>query len=266
MLLRAHTLWLLLLAALPLSAQAPLDPPHELFEREKQIERELAALGERAPQWAGEYVMYYGGLSLAPDSGFAYSKRNCLDFEAFNYGAVTFSGGVVTLHPVLPDQPGHPTPRRLFPIVWGERHYLIAEERMLDFINGVNDGSEPLTPAFLTPFLIRFGDFTKPVSGKPALPEAFREYLLDRPIETVITAVGDRRPFDQHSDAATIVLDAGARAGLKVGMMLYLRRPQARAISARVTRVGDASAEAEAKLYGQHRLEPGWAVSTRLLP
>jgi len=59
---------------------------------------------------------------------------------------------------------------------------------------------------------------------------------------------------------------AAKDAGLKPGMKLYVLDGPGRGTDARVTRVGDASAEAEATFLGKHQPKPGWKMSTRVMP
>jgi hypothetical protein len=247
--------------------------PAILEVHRKKIRQELA--GGRAPEWAGEY--YYGdGLGanvtvlLAPRSGFVFTWYGCLGLYGKNYGAVSSDKGVITLQPAMANKAGEfgDMATQLVPITWGRRHYLIAADRLIDFANDYNAGFEPRKSAWGS-HLLRLNDDKKEATGKPPLPSDYRAYLLDRPIEAHITAVGEvrRDPKDDFVGTATIVLDAGANAGLKPGMRLYVFSREGSGTDARVMRVGAASSEAEATLFGKDaRVKPGWKMSTRLLP
>jgi hypothetical protein len=244
--------------------------PEVLEVRRKQIRRELG--GALVPEWAGEY--YYGdglgtnvSVQLAPRTGFVFTWYGCMGLYAKNYGAVESRNGLVVLRPELPNkrEAYAGTATEFLPVRWGERHYLIAADQMIDFANQYNAGFEPRASVYGM-HLLRRGDDQKPATGKPPLPFEYRGYLLDRPIEAHVTAVGELHKRDEYISTATIVLSAGQDAGLKPGMRLYVVDAEHRGATVRVTRVGNASSEAEASLFGSERLERGWKMSTRVMP
>ncbi len=128
------------------------------------------------PKWAGEY--YYGDglgvnvtLKLSSHQGFVFTWDGCFGRYDQNYGEVTFEHRVVKL------APKHPNDRvgfqgidvELLPVAWGERHYLIPSNRVMDCVNAVNAGTEPADwRGGLSPrFLLKAGDDRKPVRGRP---------------------------------------------------------------------------------------------------
>lgn len=116
---------------------------------------------------------------------------------------------------------------RLFPVRWGARLYIISEEEMRDFCNAVNAGVEPrlgaddadyhvsFYGAYLGAFYLRDGDEKKDVSGLPEVPHAFREHLLEKPIEGEVVSV------DAEGNAAVSLAREG---GLREGMRLFVQR------------------------------------------
>jgi hypothetical protein len=115
----------------------------------------------KVDSWAGHY--YYGDglgvnveLSLAPKSGFAFTWNGCLGLYDMNYGDVVESSGKIRLVPKLPNEhkPFEGISQEFLPIVWGDRHYLIAAEEVVKFANAVNAGFEPREGAWGT-FLLR---------------------------------------------------------------------------------------------------------------
>jgi hypothetical protein len=55
------------------------------------------------------------------------------------------------------------------PVRWDDRIYLVPKDRVSDFRREINEGREPRNRAFGT-FLLREGDWEKPVTGRPQLP------------------------------------------------------------------------------------------------
>jgi hypothetical protein len=101
---------------------------------------------------------------------------------------------------------------------WGERFYLIEPGRLHQFAAAVNFGVEPRLGKtnknllLLLGIYLRRGDETKPVSGKPSLPEPFRPFLQDVPLKASIT-----KNESQGKDRI-YVIDKGSAGGVKIGM------------------------------------------------
>jgi hypothetical protein len=57
----------------------------------------------------------------------------------------------------------------LIPVKWGDRNYLIPKYQLSNFRHAIHDGTEPRNHAFGT-FLLREGDWDKPVKNAPQLP------------------------------------------------------------------------------------------------
>jgi hypothetical protein len=168
----------------------------------KLIEQELKSLHEHP--WAGHY--YYGDglgvnvrLDLAPRSGFVFTWHGCLGLYDLNYGKVEETGGRVKLVFRFPnDQKGFQgIASELIPVFWGERHYLIPPDRVVDFTNAINAGFEPRS-GLHGRFLLNGGDELKPVRGKPNIPSQYSAYLLEHPIEAEISSVKESRVEDSE--------------------------------------------------------------------
>lgn len=218
--------------------------------RIEKITAEAAALAEKdGRHWAGAY--YHGDgmgvnvmLHIAPDAGFAFEWHGCMGVYDRNWGDVEEQAdGSLALTFALPnEQVGFQGLDGRFNVVhWGERIYLIPPDDMINFCSKINQSNEPRSGAHGF-FLMRSDDWTKPAAGKPEISEEFKEYLLDEPIEAGLA----------HADAPTtrpglgeitfrdtpITLDAGAAAGLRVGMELYTTNLDY-FYSAKVTEVGE---------------------------
>jgi len=224
------------------------------------------------PEWAGEY--YYGdGLGVnvtlkLSSQDFVFSWDGCLGRYDQNYGEVTFEDGTVKL------APKHPNNRvgfqgidvELFPVVWGERHYLISSERVMDFVNAVNAGTEPADwRGGLSPrFLLKRGDDRKPVHGKPDIPDEYLAYLLSEPVKATIASVQPSQ-LKKSTRITMVTLDAGAETGLKKGMELFVSKPRNIYSAATITSVGDHFAEATFESERSERTPAvGWELSSKL--
>jgi len=240
-----------------------------LAARKKQIQQELESLKDDS--WAGHY--YYGNglgvnveLNLAPRSGFAFTWNGCLGLYDMNYGDVVESGGTIRLVPQLPNQrkPFEGIAPEFLPVIWGDRHYLIATNEVVKFANAINAGFEPRKGSWGM-FLLKRENESKLATGSPVLPLEYSEYLLKYPVEAEISSIKNSIA-KQSERLTTVVLNAGAAQGVKKGMEFYLCAPSGRYAFATVTAVNDSSSEAEISECCDEKDSPpavGWKLSTR---
>ena len=241
-----------------------------LAARKKQVQQEVESL--KSDSWAGQY--YYGDglgvnveLELAPKSGFAFTWNGCLGLYDMNYGHVVESGGTIRLVPQLPNErkPFEGIAPEFLPIMWGDRHYLIAANEVVRFANAVNAGFEPREGSWGMFFLKR-EDVSKSVTGSPGLPLEYSEYLLKHPVEAEISSI--KNSITKESERlTTVVLNVGAAQGVKKGMEFYLYAPSGVYASATITTVNDSTSEAEiSQCCDEKDSHPavGWKLSTHV--
>ncbi|GJM25179.1 MAG: hypothetical protein DHS20C16_15940 [Phycisphaerae bacterium] len=99
--------------------------------------------------------------------------------------------------------------RRLVPLAWGDRMYLIEEGGHVEFCNQVNEGWEPRNRIHGR-FLLRTDDWEIPVNEKPGLPNEYTDHLIDAPCEAKVLSQKEH----------VLRLDKGSREGVFVGMRL----------------------------------------------
>lgn len=165
----------------------------------------------------------YGGarLDLNSNGSFTFSSGCCMT-EHEGSGRFEIESGVVVLKsnakgPTEETKLHYPkakniewNPRRLVPIAWDQRLYLIDEDRVIEFCNQINFGDEPRTDRGAYPFLLRDGDERKPVDGKPSLPEKYAQYLIEVPFTATVV----------KQDEYVLKLDKGYDDGLRVGLKM----------------------------------------------
>jgi hypothetical protein len=263
-------------------ARPPARPDAAAFDSEEAAARAKARRAEIAAElgdtpdhdWAGSY--YEGDglganlvVDLAPGAGFVFEWHGCMGLYGRNYGAATEAGGRVRLEPELANEPGKfgNIEVELLPVRWGPRRYLVAAGDVTGFCNAVNGGSEPRDGVHGS-FLLRRGDESKPVTGRPRTGEGELDCLLERPIRATIVSAGPRETKKDDPDWATIpvVLDVGREHGVWTGMEFRLLPPGRAYQIAKVTRVFERSSEAAFGTYGERDFQPrpGWKLATRL--
>ena len=238
----------------------------------KKIRQELRHFKD--DDWAGEY--YFGdglgvnvSLALAPKNGFVFSWHGCLGLYDLNYGDVAFTDGAVKLLFKYPNnQEGFEgIASELLPVRWGKRHYLIAVDRIVDFTNAINAGTEPssLFGGRSPRFLLRRGDENRAVAGRPSLPNEFVSYILAEPIMAKVSSVEQAR-VEQSRRITYVRIDVGSVEGLKQGMELYVHSPSRIFDTAVVTSVSEHSARAviEQREFNDPVPSTDWELSTKL--
>jgi hypothetical protein len=145
-------------------------------------------------------------------------------------------------------------------VAWDRREYLIPAGRMLAFVNAINAGYEPRAME-MGLFYLREGDEKRAAVGHPQVPAEWISFLLPKPLTGAVTKVEQRETATQRP---IVLVDAGARVGLRPGMNLYAansRRPHFRAYLT-VLEVAPATAMAIVTFQYNH-IRVGDAWSTR---
>ncbi|HNO77106.1 MAG TPA: hypothetical protein PKN33_03515 [Phycisphaerae bacterium] len=166
----------------------------------------------------------YGGarLDLNSNGTFKYSDGCCM-IEQEGSGTYTIESGVVVLEsdesgPSETTKETFPKatnidwkPRRLAPIVWDQRLYLIDEDKVIEFCNQINAGFEPCRMFMYASFFLRDQDWENPASGKPNLPPNYAEYLVDEPLEAKVVSQREYK----------LTINKGYDDGVRLGMRMY---------------------------------------------
>ena len=210
---------------------------------------------------AGEY---YSGDGLGKNwtvrvtggGRFDFEWHGCLGLYDSNKGSFVVDGPWVTLNPEKPRANGfgRQLPLKWLYLGWGDRHYLIADDELGDFIRAINDQSEPRTRIHGR-FLLRMGEWELPAVGVPPLPPEWTALLRPRPISAEVVSV---------DGSGTATLDAGTSAGLAVGLPLTVMSPK-KGRAARVawgTVVDATPSSARLRITMGDRVKPGDVAST----
>jgi hypothetical protein len=275
------SLILALLTCFGCSASAdPPENPKGTAEADKAADAKREAVAAEVKQlgnhpWAGEY--YYGdglgvniSVSIAPQAGYVYEWHGCLGLYDRNYGAVKLANDRIELTFTFDNKNGGSKriSEAYVPVQWGDRHYLIGDDEMIEFCHAVNSGRESRGDRHGY-FLLRRGDEEKKVDGFPAVPREFKKHLLEKPVETKVIAVGKPTvsgPKDTQMAAYPVTFDAGSNHGLQVGMELFAVPPQdVPYFSCKITKVEPDRCEGVYNYFTSEKLAPqaGWQFSTR---
>jgi hypothetical protein len=199
------------LIAMLMPTRSGYGPPPEFQPPRLLTQRWPAALAgryERASPWSfaeperndsieilldGRYRrLHWGRHGIHGDSGYA-----------------TATGGRMVLERA-PESKFWMTPT-LIPVRWGERDYLVEENRMPAFCRAVVKGREPIAGG-QGAFYLRQDDSHKAVAGLPALPEPWKSALETRLLRATVSRVYAHR-FAR--------LDIGSADGIAAGSYFY---------------------------------------------
>jgi len=177
---------------------------------------------------AGRYYQGNGGinqsLDLAPDGQFSFRVHECYPLEKTR-GSWRMEGSAVILAPnPLIVRRDSWLSERFQPIRWGQRLYLIEDNRLAAFAATAGKSGRLRTNDVHGSFFVRTGSGDKlpAVSGAPDLPPQYLEFYEKGPIEAKVVAVNPDR---------TVVLNHGTNARLRKGLMLASWGPDYEVVS-----------------------------------
>lgn len=244
----------------------------ESAKRDTAIRKELTQL--KNDEWAGEY--YYGdglgtnvSLIFAPTTGFNFVWHGCLGVYDRNYGSISITDKTIKLSPTFPNarKDFQGIDLEFYKVAWGERHYLIAKDQVIEFCNAINAGDEPVAQLPFNRFLMKAGDKAREAKGKPNIPAEFNKYLLAKPINANIIQILDSR-VEKDNDFinrfSKVIINAGKEEGVLPGMKFRVTQGYD---SLRVNKVDAHTSEAVlVQIVTSPEAEPkvNWSVSTRV--
>lgn len=205
------------------------------------IEREIEVIqysgDSEAPwgaDWAGEYYTGDGlgvnvTIYLAPMTGIAYRNYGCMGLYDADYGTIVESlpdGLHVNL--ALGAECGSFLRDRLYFVCWGDRKYLVPENRMLDVVNAYNQGGYSRSRLGGVPKRHVEGESYRGSSrpdpeGPPQLAPEYAKLILEEPIALTVSAVSDERlTIETYSKRIDCLVEfsTGSDAGVFEGMEL----------------------------------------------
>lgn len=240
------------------------------------VRSELDATQE--DEWAGDYAAsdnfttdtYF---AWAPASGFIVLREGCYPLPTdVNYGSAAMVDGVLKLSPVLSmkRRSSNGIALEFFPVKWGERHYLIPTDRVIEFCHAINSKAYE----DLASYLLKQSDVKKAIKGRPDVPDQFKKYLGLKTIKTKIIATYDGAAkiidsFGNTEIEKMVTLDVGSAQGVWPGMKFYNPRPKKIFAVLQVVRADERTSEARVvaafEPEGGQDVIPaaGWKFSTR---
>ena len=202
--------------------------PAAVVQRRERVLAELAK--QPSEEWAGEYYEGDGlgenvTLYVAPASGVAATWFGCMGLYGANEGELERTEDRKLSFKF--NRPNDESRFGMFPasvrmVKWGQRRYLIPDDRLIDFVNAINHGMEPSSIGY-SMFLLAREDRGKAISGLPDLPDAMLAQIRSTPLLVRVSSVEEGT---EHSAIGGPVcsfllrLEAPAPSELAVGLEL----------------------------------------------
>lgn len=214
-----------------------------------------------AKELVGEYERGSGlsdnlTLRILSEGRFNYEVDSDIGPQEKGAGSLTTEGAMIILVRETESLFGETSTilgSRLVMISWGERLYLVEDNRLIDFVNDVNLGAEPRRD-WMGGYLLRSGDWKKEVSATPRVPESRRSFLLSAPLVGKVIRLLSPDRFE---------VDIGARMDLRVGMQLVVDPDRDKWGMATVETVGERTSTAVQRLASPNMaIALGQKVST----
>jgi hypothetical protein len=205
----------------------------------------LEAPAVPADEWAGSYRAFDGPtisthLAWSRTAGFMVWWENCSRpwTARVNYGSAVFTDGSLKLVPELSENSpsSYPISSEFIPVQWGEQHFLIPPDRMINFAYAVTSTSVEEVESFL----MKTEDYEKDRKGLPNVPPAYRKYFGMKPITATISGFGP--PVERWYPK--VILSVGRVGGVVRGMKFYVSRPRGIYMRLEVTDVQEHTSEA----------------------
>ncbi len=255
---------------LPRNAEDGGSLPKSIQQRSEAIEHELAGLPNHP--WAGSYYEGDGlganiRLLMAPDHGVTATWHGCMGLYGANEGLVAArADGSLQFDFLWRNQETFGGfAEQLLPVTWGERHYLVSTQHLLDFVDAINTGDEPRQQAYGM-FLLRAGDEDKPTAGLPNLSAQYLALLRTEPAEFAVTSVEALPPVKNESLCTRrfrLHFASNGDRQLQVGGSLRVVEPKDTFESLKVTSIEGNAAVAEFEQYADDGCRFDDAVPTR---
>lgn len=193
-------------------------------------------------EWAGSYSIMpdgevsFNNLRWSPQAGFVnVYVYTCLpELRYLNFGRVTASPTTVQMTPEYPPDSGRKTAQvtMYVKVKWGDRHYLIEEDRLAEFCDAVSGTGIYEEGVMGRGFWLKAGDWEKTASGTPTLPREYK-HLLKKPVDAKVIAVG-KSYVEHHGDnecltrtVTPVTINAGSKGGVKAGIAFRVLMPEA---------------------------------------
>jgi len=238
--------------------------------------RQELIIAEASKLPANEWVGSYGAtdsptagvrLDWAPANGFLVWWNTCSHGwrDRVNFGSVNFRDGVLRVTPELGADGNkvYPLSSDLIGVKWGQQHYLIPRDQLIAFCYAVRNVRRSYE---IYEFFLKESDRDKRRFGLPAVPLAYKKYLVGPPIQATLIEVKPQLQTWSHE----FMLNAGRTAGVVPGMKFFLVSRGNVYMLVEVLSVNDARSEAfaitlGARNHSDREVKPqvGWKLTSR---
>ena len=171
-------------------------------------------------EWSGAYQLgdhHPTVFMWSLNQGFLTWGSNHTFFPSrINFGKAEFSNNRLILKPEISKEHLNfqYVPTELVPVKWGEQHFLIPADKLINFAYVVHSGAEWQ----IVNYFAKSEDYEKPRTGLPNLPKEFEKFMTMKAIRPTITLIKtDKDDFYKTE----ITLNLGRADKVIKGMIFY---------------------------------------------
>ena len=230
------------------------DEHYEILEKRKSlIEQEVAS---NKDEWIGAYFNgdHHPTIFMwSHKEGFlTWGSNHTFHPSRINFGKVEFSNNRLIINPEIDNK--HLNfqfiPTELAPVKWGEQHFLIPANELINFAYAVHSRSYSLIEVYF----LKSADYQKSRNGLPNLPSEYSQFLKMKPIKPQVIAIKTNQ--DEPFWNTEITLNLGKKHRVIEGMFFYYANSNG-GISVIVTEVQETTSKAKGYgIYSGNNDEP----------
>lgn len=196
------------------------DEHYKILDTRASLIKLEAASGKN--EWSGTYLNGDHHPTVFMWSGthgfLTWGSHHTFAPSRINFGKAEFLNGRLLVKPeIARDHLNFQyVPAEMVAVKWGQQHFLIAPDRLLNFAYAVHSRAE----SQIGIYFVKSEDTQKDRSGLPDLPKEYLGILTMKAIQVRITSVKNYVPGESNSDAE-ITLDLGSNAKIVERMIFY---------------------------------------------
>ncbi len=225
-----------------------------LLQKKALIEKEVA---NDKNEWSGTYSQgdHHPTIFMwSAGQGFlTWGSHHTFFPSRINFGKAEFANNRLIIKPEIAKDNLHfqYIPTELVPVKWGEQHFLIGSDDLINFAYAVHSGAE----SQIVSFFAKSADYEKSRTGLPNLPKEYEKILTMKAIKPKVTAM--KKKDDALLDAE-LTLNRG-RADMLIEGMLFYYVNSSGSLTIMITDLNESSSKATVVGYSQRaekQIEP----------
>lgn len=231
----------------------PISEEHyEILEKKRELIGQEISAGKN--EWSGVYQQgdhHPTYFMWSVGQGFlTWGSNHTFYPSRINFGKAEFSNNRLLLGPEIGKEHLNyqEVAAEFVPVKWGEQHFLIPADELINFAYAVHSGSE----SQIVEYFAKSEDYEKARTGLPNLPKEFEKIMTMKALKPKIIAIKNNGDDFWKTE---LTLNLGRAGNLGKGMILYYSKPSG-GFSIIITDLQEKSAKAKFVGIWNEDIEP----------